>query len=111
MNLSNRNIAQALEDVQEFFSRTGVSDKDKVKIQLVVEESLLRWQEHFGEQKDFQLQKHKWFGAPSITIKISGDGFNPLKTSTNELAIFSEEVMKSLLAYDRAQVNYIYQNT
>lgn len=111
MNLSNRNIAQALEDVQDFFSRTGVSDKDKVKIQLVVEESLLRWQEHFGEQKDFQLQKHKWFGAPSITIKISGDGFNPLKTSTNELATFSEEVMQSLLAYDRAQVNYLYQNT
>lgn len=111
MNLSNQNIALVVEDILEFFDKTGVSDKDKIKIRLVIEESLLRWQEHFGEQKNFQVQKHKRFGAPSISIKISGDGFNPLKTSTNELAIFSEEVMKSLLAYDRAQVNYLYHNT
>ena len=63
MNLSNQNIAQAVEDVLEFFDKTGVSDKDKIKIRLVIEESLLRWQEHFGEQKNFQLQKHKRFGA------------------------------------------------
>lgn len=111
MNLSNKNIALVVEDIQEFFNKTGVSNKDKTKIRLVIEESLLRWQEHFGEQKDFQLQKHKWFGAPSISIKISGDGFNPLKTSTNELAIFSEEVMNGLLVYDRAQVNYRYHDT
>ena len=84
MNLSDQNIARAVEEVQNFFEQAAVSRRDRLKIQLVVEESFLRWQEHFGEEKNFKMQTRNWFGTPALQIKIKGDEFNPLEISTDE---------------------------
>ncbi|MBR0060627.1 MAG: hypothetical protein IJP68_04015 [Selenomonadaceae bacterium] len=110
MNLSNRNIAQAVDDIQNFFQQAKISERDKLRINLVVEEVFLRWQEHFGAEKNFQMQMRNWFGTPSLRIKIRGDEFNPLETSTDELATISEEVMQNLLTYEGARTTFRYRN-
>ena len=110
MNLSNRNIAQAVDDIQKFFQQAKISERDKLRINLVVEEVFLRWQEHFGAEKNFQMQMRNWFGTPSLRIKIQGDEFNPLKPTTNELATFSEEVMQNLLTYEGTRTIFRYRN-
>ena len=110
MKLSNENIAQAVEDIQNFFERTDAIHRDRLKIQLVVEESLLRWQKHFGAEKDFDVQTSNWFATPKVTIKIVGDEFNPLETSNDDLAIFSAEVISNLLFYEGARTTYDYKN-
>ena len=110
MNLSDQNIARAAEDIQAFFAQASVSQRDKLKIQLVVEETFLRWQKHFGAEKDFEVQTRKWFGSPRVLIKIKGDEFNPLENPDAALAILSAEVMQNLLAYDEARTTYSYRN-
>ena len=62
MQLSNDNVARAVEDIEKFFRQANVSDRDCVKIQLVVEEALLLWQKHFGTERDFDVKiyKSKW---------------------------------------------------
>lgn len=110
MNLSNQNIAKAVEDIQTFFEQANVSQRERLKIQLVVEEALLRWQEHFGTEKDFEVQTSSWFGTPKVFVKISGDEFDPLKTPKDKLAIFSEEVMQNLLPCEEARITYDYKN-
>lgn len=110
MNLSNDNIAQVVEDTQDFFDRAGVSKRDVTKMNLIVEEALLRWQEHFGAEQDFQVQTRKWFGTPRVLIRLKGAAFNPLKMPDDDLAIFSAEVMQGLLAYDGARTTYSYTN-
>ena len=49
MKLNNKNIATVIENIEKFFDAVKVSEKDKIKICLILEESLLRYQEKFGE--------------------------------------------------------------
>ena len=56
MKLSNDNIAEVVKDTQIFFEEAGVSKHDVTKIDLLVEEALLRWQERFGSEQEFQVQ-------------------------------------------------------
>ena len=109
MKLTNENIAAAVEDIQNFFEKLNVSKQDKIKLCLLFEESLLRCQEKFGENHEFELVKRKWFGTPKVMIKIWGEPYNPI-TDDDEKNIFSEIVMRNFLNYERAQVIYRYEN-
>lgn len=109
MKLTNENIAAAVEGIQKFFEKSNVSKQDKIKICLLFEESLLRCQENFGKNHEFELVKRKWFGTPKVMIKIFGEPYNPV-TDDDEKNIFSEIVMRNFLNYERAQVIYRYEN-
>ena len=110
MELTSKNIADAVEEIRNFFQQAGSSKKDVLKICLVIEEALLRYSEHFGENHSFELYKRKWFRAPRIVIRTSGEPFNPLHTNQDAETIFSGEVMKNLLHYDDAETVYRYEN-
>ena len=89
MELTNKNIGVVIEDIRAFFGNAKVSRKDLIKICLVVEEALLRYQEKFGEDYDFNFITKKWFGTPRILIRIKGTPYNPLEDNDEE-QIFSE---------------------
>ena len=108
MKFTNQNIAETVEDIREFFKRVGTSEKDVLKICLVLEESLLRYQERFGESQDFEVYRRKWFRAPEIILRINGEPFNPLKNDSESL--FSNAALKNLLHYEDAKTTYRYEN-
>ena len=109
MKLTNENINNAIEKVHEFFETLNVSRKDKIRIGLLLEEALLRYQEKFGEDDEFKLVVRKWFGTPKVLIKIKGKPYNPLEDNDEE-QIFSEMMMKNLLSYEVAGITYRYEN-
>ena len=109
MKLTNENINNAIEKVHEFFETLNVSRKDKIRIGLLLEEALLRYQEKFGEDDEFKLVVRKWFGTPKVLIKIKGKPYNPLEDNDEE-QIFSEMMMKTLLSYEVAGITYRYEN-
>ena len=109
MKLTNENIANAVEEVQKFFQKLEVSKQDKVKICFLIEESLLRYQEKFGEDYNFKLVARKWFGTPKILIKIKGTPYNPINDNSEE-NIFSEQIIKKLSNYEQAGLIYSYKN-
>lgn len=109
MKLSNQNIAHVMEKIEQFFDSTGVPRKDKLKICVLLEESLLRYQETFGETQEFEFLTRKWFGTPRVSIKIKSKPFNPLEYDDDE-QIFSENVMHNLLNYEKARVIYRYES-
>lgn len=110
MKLSNNNIAKVVEDTQDFFEQAGVSKRDVTKINLVFEESLLRWQEYFGAEQEFQVQTRKWFGTPKVLIRLKGAPFNPFKTPDDDFAILSAEIMQNLLIHEGTRTTYSYTN-
>lgn len=111
MNLSNRNIDSAVENIRAFFEKSGVQKTDITKICLVVEESLLRYQNHFGAAHEFSVYKKKWFSAPKIVIRVKGEPFYPLQNEQDDDdTILSNEVMRKLLHYDEAKTIYRYEN-
>ena len=107
--LSNQNIANVMGKIEKFFDSMNVPRKDKLKICLLLEESLLRWQETFGEEKDFEFVTRKWFGTPRVSIKLKGKPFNPLEYDDDE-QLFSENIMHDLLNYEKARVIYRYES-
>ena len=109
MKLTNKNIADVIEQIQNFFSATKLSKKEKIRIPLLIEEILLRYQEKFGEDYDFNFITKKWFGTPRILIRIKGTPYNPLEDNDEE-QIFSEKIINNLLNYEKAEVIYRYEN-
>lgn len=110
MELTNKNIDAAIEDIRTFFEKERVPHKDILKICLVVEESLLRYQEKFGAAQEFNLHKKKLFSEPKIIIRIKGDPFYPLQNDSDDDTILSNEVMQQILNYEKAETIYRYEN-
>lgn len=108
MKLNNQNIGETVEKIEKFFQSSNVPKKDKIKICFLIEESLLRFQEKFGEDQEFKFVTRKWFSTPKILIKIKGLPYNPI--DDNDEQIFSENIMKNLLNYDQASLTYRYEN-
>ena len=109
MKLTNSDIADVIEKIEKFLESANVSKKDKIRIRLLLEEALLRYQEKFGEDYEFKLVTRKWFGTPKISIKIKGKPYNPLE-DYDEDKIFSENIMHNLLNYEKATVIYSYKH-
>ena len=112
MKLTNENINVTVEDIRKFFEQADVSTRDRTKINLLVEEALLRCSEHFGAEKNFELKMRKWFGTPKVLIKIRGEAFNPLETpdDDDDDDDMTATVMQNLLQYESAGATYRYQN-
>ncbi len=113
MKLTNQDIGQVVEDAEKFFEQAGVSQKDKIKISLAMEESLLRWRDRFGSGQNFSVTKKKWFSAPKIMIRLKGEPFNPMDTKEEEETdeiFLPQRIMKSLLRYETAGSNYRYED-
>ena len=104
MKLNNKNIAEVIETIEQFFESVQAPHKDKIKICLLFEEALLSYQEKFGEEQEFQLVTKIWLGTPRILIKIKGKPFNLLED--DDSSIFSEEIMQNLLHYEKARMIY-----
>lgn len=96
-----------MESIEKFFDSVNVPRKDKLKICLMLEESLLRYQENFGEDYEFNFVARKWLGTPRVSIKIKGKPFNPLEYDDD--GIFSESILHDLLNYEKAHVIYRYE--
>lgn len=109
MELTNKNIGAVIEDIRAFFENAKVSRKDVIKICLVVEETLLRYQKKFGAAHEFKLYTKKFFGAPKIIIRIKGEAFYPFQQEDDDM-ILSNEVMQRLLHYEEAKTIYRYEN-
>lgn len=92
MKLTNQNIGTTIEDVQKFFETAGVNKRDIIKICLILEDSLIQYQEKFGEEQEFTIKFKKWFSTPKVIFRLKGKPFNPLKNE-DENAIFSANVM------------------
>ena len=107
MKLSNQKIAEIMETVEKFFDSANASRQDKLKICILLEDSLLRYQEKFGECHEFKFVIKKWFGTPKIVIKVKGEPYNPLKYDDEQ--IFSENIINNLLNYEKARLIYRYE--
>ena len=75
MKLTDENIAEVMEKVEEFFASAHSSQTDKLKLSLILEDSLIKCQENFGEDHEFKVITRKWFGTPRILLKIKGKPF------------------------------------
>ncbi len=70
-------INAAVGEIESYLSKKKNSAKDILRIRLGVEEVLLRFQEQFGEDKEFFIKCGKSLGRTKISVVVQGTMFDP----------------------------------
>ena len=82
--LTNLNIDIISEEIGAFLDKCNVDSKDTMRIKLAVEETLLHYQEEFGEGQKVLIDCRKRFGRSRIEIRIPATRFNPMELEEDE---------------------------
>lgn len=112
LSFSNDDLETTIEVVREVFEKSLVSEEDCIKTCLLLEEALLRCQQHFGQDYQYSLQIQKWFGVPKVIIRIKGEAYNPLSDDDfdDDDDILPAPILKELMNYEQAKTVYTYRN-
>ena len=110
MKFSNEDLEKTIENVRVVFENSAVSKRDCLKICLLLEEAMLRCQQHFGSEHKYSLKIQKWFGVPKVIIRIKGEPFDPFYTDDEDEEILSADILKGLMSYEHAETVYAYRN-
>ncbi len=93
--LSGSCIDEVSSDLQEFLDSIGTQRKNAIASRLTVENILLDWQEHFGQDTVFTYTKNRFLGKPFITLSVKGEAFNPLEKDDDDFGDFSSSLIQN----------------
>lgn len=74
-----KSVDAVSDEVQLFLEQIGTERKNILRLKLTVENILLSWMHHFGEEKEFEFSTGSRFGRPYITLSLEGDEFDPIE--------------------------------
>ena len=105
--LSNLNIDIISEEIGEFLNKCKVDRKDAMRIKLVAEETLLNYQEQFGEEQVVVFECGKRFGRPRVELRFPSARFNPYEKV--EVTEEDSSVLQSILVNMGIAPTYQYK--
>ena len=105
--LSNLNIDLISEELGEFLNKCKVDRKDAMRIKLVAEETLLNYQEQFGEEQVVVFECGKRFGRPRVELRFPSARFNPYEKV--EVTEEDSSVLQSILVNMGIAPTYQYK--
>ena len=109
--LTNSNIDIISDEIGAFLDKCKVDRKDAMRIKLAAEETLIQYQERFGETKEIRLDCRKRLGRPRIEISIVGERFNPFETTnTSNTELEGSAVLHGILTNMGIAPNWEYKN-
>ena len=82
--LTNLNIDIISHEISAFLDKCNVDSKGTMRIKLAVEETLLHYQEEFGEEQKVIINCRKRLGRSRIEIRIPATRFNPMEFDEDE---------------------------
>ena len=102
--LNNENIDIIADHIREYLKGLELERSNIIRIRLMMEEALLRWQEHFGDQCSVKLSLDVRLRRPTVTLELAGESFDPL-SGGDELGIWANTLLSSI----GLQPRYSYQ--
>ena len=91
--LSNSNIDLACQEAGKFLLTAGVEQREALRIKLMFEEVLLKYQERFGEDTFFKVRLLKRLSSIKVEIVVEGETYDALGRKKEE-----DDVLHALLA-------------
>ena len=89
--LTNESINCGCEQIRSFIESAEISNADRIKIPLLIEETLLQYQERFGDGIDFSLNLYTILGAYKIDLRVNCVRFNPFSDANDETQLLNEK--------------------
>ncbi len=105
--LSNSNIDLISEEIGAFLDKCKVDRKDAMRIKLAAEETLLNYQDEFGEEQQVVFECRKRFGKPRIEMRFPALRFNPFERA--EETEENNTVLRSILVNMGIAPTYDYK--
>lgn len=103
--LTAENIDLMSEYIQDFLHGLKMNEENILRIRLSVEEMLLKWQDHFGEECTCILAAGIRLGRPHLTLSVRGEEFDPSEESEEEI----ENWANRMLAHMGLSPSFSYQ--
>lgn len=107
MKLTNENIMQTAEEMGRFCHKHKVAGRQCKKISLEIEEILLNFQSHFGEETEYDVFMKSYFGFPLLRIMLKGESFDPLSLNVDDEY---NEIMRSMIMPEESKPTWRYIN-
>ena len=75
--LTLETIDAAILEVDKYYEKINIDEKDVLKVKLGVEETLLRFRDKFGDKQEFVLKTYNSFGKNHVIIEVREQMFDP----------------------------------
>ncbi len=98
-SLDAKGIDKCSEKLDEELVKLDVERQNRLRIRLSIEESLLRMQKRFGEDKEFRLLVGNMFIGSFMQIELEEAVFNPLSKTEVELEDWSGALLTTVGLY------------
>lgn len=106
IGLTNENIDLAAARTEEFLNECGLSGKDRLRLRLTIEETLLKYQEALGPDGAFSIRCVKRLGRSRVELAFPGERIDPALSQEET----GSEVLRGLLAGMGAAPSWQYKN-
>lgn len=95
LRLSSQTIDMLSGKITEMYSECGASRKDTLRARILLEETLIKYQNHFNEDIELYYRRYRIFGQNRFIIRIKSPSFDPFTLEENPMAFMIESVMSS----------------
>ena len=99
-------IDEISERVGDFLRNLQYEKTNILRIRLSMEEALLRWRDHFGEEKNVQFELGSQFGRPFIKMTLEGEPMDPLAVQQSEVGDWADTLLSTVGLEPRYSYQY-----
>ena len=94
--LTPENIDSLSDRIGGFLQSVHMERANRIRVRFSLEEAILRWKDHFGEDSVLHAELTVHWGRPIITLTMPGEQYNPLVSSENDLGDWAENLYSGL---------------
>ena len=91
--LDPQSIGQTIEATERILSEASIDHKDALRLNLFLEETMLKYRDVLSEDALASLRFSSFFGSFRVSLRIRGESFNPFEADDSDVS-----VMGSLMA-------------
>lgn len=95
MKLTPETIDFLSDKVARMYTVCGAGKKDTTRARLLLEETLIKYRNHFSEEIELSYRQYRIFGQNRFVIRIKAPSFDPFTLEENPMAFMIESVMSS----------------
>ena len=92
--------AEAIEEISarigDYLRELRTERTELLRIRLSLEEALLRWRDHFGEEERVRISAGERLGRPTVTMELTGDNYDPLTSAENDLGAWADNLLNGI---------------
>ena len=96
IELTGASLDHISEIIADFLLQMRMENSSRLRVRLSMEEAMLRWMDHFGNGVPVHLEIGVILNRPTITLTLSGEQFNPLVSSENDLVEWAESLFTGI---------------